>query len=93
MGGRTVGPELAWDLVQAYLTAEYSQANEICAAFGQNSGLGNGLPAATTGTAAMMEGVASERSDRVQLQLVLLKAHSINAQPTMTFRRDANDES
>jgi ribose 5-phosphate isomerase B len=26
MGGRTVGPELAWDLVQAYLTAEYSQA-------------------------------------------------------------------
>ena len=31
--------------------------------------------------------------DRVQLQLVLLKARSINAQPTMTFRRDANDES
>ena len=26
MGGRTVGPELAWDLVQAYLAAEYSQA-------------------------------------------------------------------
>jgi len=26
MGGRTVGPEVAWDLVQAYLLAEYSQA-------------------------------------------------------------------
>jgi ribose 5-phosphate isomerase B len=26
MGGRTVGPEVAWDLVQAYLTAECSQA-------------------------------------------------------------------
>lgn len=25
MGGRTVGPEVAWDLVQTYLTAEYSQ--------------------------------------------------------------------
>jgi ribose 5-phosphate isomerase B len=26
IGGRTVGPEVAWDLVQAYLAAEYSQA-------------------------------------------------------------------
>ena len=26
MGGRTVGPEVAWDLVQAYLNAEYSQS-------------------------------------------------------------------
>jgi ribose 5-phosphate isomerase B len=26
MGGRTVGPEVAWDLVQAYLAAGYSQA-------------------------------------------------------------------
>jgi ribose 5-phosphate isomerase B len=26
MGGRTVGPEVAWDLVQAYLAAEPSQA-------------------------------------------------------------------
>jgi len=25
-GGRTVGPSVAWDLVQAFLTAEYSQA-------------------------------------------------------------------
>src|SRR2546425_2217572 len=27
MGGRTVGPEVAWDLVQTYLAAEYSQAD------------------------------------------------------------------
>ena len=26
MGGRTVGPEVAWDLVQAYLAAHYSHA-------------------------------------------------------------------
>ena len=26
MGGRTVGPEVAWDLVQAYLAAAHSQA-------------------------------------------------------------------
>ncbi len=26
MGGRTVGPEVAWDLAQTFLTAEYSQA-------------------------------------------------------------------
>jgi ribose 5-phosphate isomerase B len=26
MGGRTVGPEVAWDLVQAYLDAEFSQS-------------------------------------------------------------------
>jgi ribose 5-phosphate isomerase B len=26
MGGRTVGPAVAWDLVQTFLAAEYSQA-------------------------------------------------------------------
>jgi ribose 5-phosphate isomerase B len=26
MGGRTVGPAVAWDLVQSYIAAEYSQA-------------------------------------------------------------------
>src|SRR5262249_9442542 len=26
MGGRTVGPEVAWDLVQTYLASQYSQA-------------------------------------------------------------------
>jgi ribose 5-phosphate isomerase B len=28
IGGRTVGPEVAWDLVQAHLRAEYSQAEK-----------------------------------------------------------------
>src|SRR5215471_16202502 len=27
MGGRTIGPEVAWDLDQIYLAAEYSQAD------------------------------------------------------------------
>jgi ribose 5-phosphate isomerase B len=26
MGGRTVGPAVAWDLVQTFLAAEYSEA-------------------------------------------------------------------
>jgi ribose 5-phosphate isomerase B len=26
MGGRSVGPAVAWDLVQTFLAAEYSQA-------------------------------------------------------------------
>jgi ribose 5-phosphate isomerase B len=26
MGGRTIGPEVAWDLVQTFLAAEFSQA-------------------------------------------------------------------
>jgi ribose 5-phosphate isomerase B len=26
MGGRTVGPAVAWDLVQAFLAAKFSQA-------------------------------------------------------------------
>jgi ribose 5-phosphate isomerase B len=26
LGGRTVGPALAWDLLQAFLAAEYGQA-------------------------------------------------------------------
>ena len=26
MGGRTVGPEVAWEIVETYLTAEFSQA-------------------------------------------------------------------
>jgi ribose 5-phosphate isomerase B len=26
IGGRTVGPSVAWDLVQAFLAAEFSQA-------------------------------------------------------------------
>jgi len=27
MGGRTVGPAVAWDLVQTFLAAEFSQAD------------------------------------------------------------------
>ena len=27
MGGRTVGPAMAWDLVETFLTAEFSQAS------------------------------------------------------------------
>jgi ribose 5-phosphate isomerase B len=27
MGGRTVGPAVAWDLVQTFLAADYSQAD------------------------------------------------------------------
>jgi ribose 5-phosphate isomerase B len=30
IGGRTVGPGVAWDLVQAFLAAEFSQAPDIC---------------------------------------------------------------
>src|SRR6201998_436363 len=26
MGGRTIGPEVAWDLVETYLASEFSQA-------------------------------------------------------------------
>jgi ribose 5-phosphate isomerase B len=39
MGGRTVGLELAWDLVQAYLAAEYSQAERHLRRLGKIAGL------------------------------------------------------
>jgi ribose 5-phosphate isomerase B len=41
MGGRTVGPELAWDLVQAYLAAEYSQAERHLRRLAKIAGLEN----------------------------------------------------
>jgi ribose 5-phosphate isomerase B len=41
MGGRTVGPELAWDLVQAYLAAEYSQAARHLRRLAKIAGLEN----------------------------------------------------
>jgi ribose 5-phosphate isomerase B len=41
MGGRTVGPELAWDLVQAYLAAEYSQAERHLRRLAKMAGLEN----------------------------------------------------
>jgi ribose 5-phosphate isomerase B len=41
MGGRTVGPEVAWDLVEAYLAAEYSQAERHLRRLGKVAALGN----------------------------------------------------
>jgi len=41
MGGRTVGPEVAWDLVQAYLAAEYSQAERHLRRLGKVADLEN----------------------------------------------------
>jgi ribose 5-phosphate isomerase B len=42
MGGRTVGPELAWDLVQAYLAAEFSQAERHLRRLGKVASLEEG---------------------------------------------------
>ena len=39
MGGRTVGPEVAWDLVQTYLAAEYSSAPRHLRRFGKVAAL------------------------------------------------------
>jgi ribose 5-phosphate isomerase B len=44
MGGRTIGPEVAWDLVQTYLAAEYSQAERHLRRLGKVAALEN-LPA------------------------------------------------
>ena len=42
MGGRLVGPELAWDLVQAYLAAEFSQAERHLRRLGKVASLEEG---------------------------------------------------
>ena len=42
MGGRTAGPELAWDLVQAYLAAEFSQAERHLRRLGKVASLEEG---------------------------------------------------
>src|ERR1700751_1775858 len=39
MGGRTVGPAVAWDLVQTFLVAEYSQAERHLRRLGKVSAL------------------------------------------------------
>ena len=39
MGGRTVGPAVAWDLVQTFLSAEYSQAERHLRRLGKVSAL------------------------------------------------------
>ena len=41
MGGRTVGPEVAWDLVQAYLQAKYSQTKRHLRRLGKVTDLEN----------------------------------------------------
>ena len=41
MGGRTVGPEVAWDLVEAYLAAPYSQAARHLRRLGKVAALEN----------------------------------------------------
>jgi len=40
MGGRTVGPEVAWDLVQTFLAAQYSQAERHLRRLGKVAALG-----------------------------------------------------
>jgi ribose 5-phosphate isomerase B len=46
MGGRTVGPEVAWDLVQAYVATEFSQAERhlrrLCKVASLEAGNGKG---------------------------------------------------
>jgi ribose 5-phosphate isomerase B len=39
MGGRTVGPAVAWDLVQAYLADDYSQAERHLRRLGEVASL------------------------------------------------------
>ena len=41
LGGRIEGPELAWDLVQTFLTAEFSQAPRHLRRLEQSCGIGN----------------------------------------------------
>ena len=42
MGGRTVGPAVAWDLVQTFLAAQYSQAERHLRRLGKVAALENG---------------------------------------------------
>ena len=42
MGGRTVGPEVAWDLVQAFLAAQFSQAPRHLRRLGKVASLESG---------------------------------------------------
>jgi ribose 5-phosphate isomerase B len=42
MGGRTVGPEVAWDLVETFLAAEYSQAERHLRRIGKVAALETG---------------------------------------------------
>lgn len=44
MGGRTVGPCVAWDLVQTFLAAEYSQAPRHLRRLGKVASIESGKP-------------------------------------------------
>ena len=44
MGGRTVGPEVAWDLVETFLAAEFSQAPRHLRRLGKVASLETGKP-------------------------------------------------
>jgi ribose 5-phosphate isomerase B len=43
MGGRVVGPEVAWDLVQTFLAAEFSQAERHLRRLGKVAALDAGV--------------------------------------------------
>jgi ribose 5-phosphate isomerase B len=45
MGGRTIGPAVAWDLVETFLGAEFSQAERHLRRLGKVASLEQGLPA------------------------------------------------
>ena len=44
MGGRTVGPEVAWDLVQTFLEAKFSNAERHLRRLGKVGSLEAGIP-------------------------------------------------
>ncbi|MBV8814636.1 MAG: RpiB/LacA/LacB family sugar-phosphate isomerase [Verrucomicrobia bacterium] len=45
MGGRTIGPAVAWDLIQTFLAAEFSQAERHLRRLGKVASLEQGLRA------------------------------------------------
>jgi ribose 5-phosphate isomerase B len=54
MGGRTVGPSVAWDLVQTFLAAEYSQAERHLRRLAQVASLQEQAPCKTQESSASM---------------------------------------
>jgi len=54
MGGRTVGPSVAWDLVQTFLAAEYSQAERHLRRLAKVASLQEQTPCETQESSASM---------------------------------------
>jgi ribose 5-phosphate isomerase B len=54
MGGRTVGPSVAWDLVQTFLAAEYSQAERHLRRLAKVASLQEQTPCKTQESSASM---------------------------------------